>query len=124
MPLSRYLANALLDHTFRGVAYPPPAAVYAGLLSTAPTLADDACTELGSFTRQAVAWSAASARAVRSAAQVAPPEAAAPVGPYVAIGFWDASSGGHLLAWAPVPAQTLAAGQPYYWAAGDLVVVL
>ena len=125
MPFTRYLAAKLLDHVFRGVVYTPPAAIYVGLLSVVPTQTTPG-TELAGpdYARRAATWAAASSHEIRTSAMVVQPEPAAVLGAFVAVGFYDALTGGNLLAYCRVRATTIPAGQATYWSPGQLSAFL
>jgi len=122
---STYLANKVLDHVFRNVAYTPPATVYVALFTAAPTDAGGG-TEVsgGSYGRVALTFSAASAGAIANSIQEAFAEASGSWGTVVAWGIYDASSGGNLLAWNTITNFAVAAGETRFWAIGELSVSL
>lgn len=98
---SDYLENELLDHVFRNAAYTPPAAVYLGLYTASPTDAGGG-TEVsgGGYVRQAITYGdAASGGALTNTAAVSFTASGANFGTIVAVGIFDASSAGNLLAW-------------------------
>lgn len=109
-----YLENKLIDHLFRGQAYTPPATLYVGLFTAAPTDTGGG-TEVagGSYARVGVAASLADFAGTQSAgstaassgtggttsnnAAIAFPAPTAAWGTVVAFGLFDAASGGNLL---------------------------
>ncbi len=103
--ISNFLANALLNHVFRAVAYSPAANVYLTHYSDDPTAADIG-TELSgnAYARIIATWAAAVNGFTETAAQIDWPTAT-PAGQGVA-SYWgtrDALTGGNLLtfgAWA------------------------
>lgn len=71
MAMTDYLANALLDHVFKGAAFSQPANLYVGLSTTAIADAGTGATEpgAGGYTRSNIStfgnfWSAAASRAL------------------------------------------------------------
>lgn len=115
--LSDYLENKIIDWLLRGQTFTPPATVYVGLLTVAPSDAGGG-TEVtgGSYTRVAVASSLANWAGTQSAgsttassgtggttsnnAAVTFPAPTANWGTVVAFGVYDASSAGNLLFYA------------------------
>lgn len=93
-----YLENKLLDHVLRNVSYTAPTTSYVGLFTAAPT--DTASgTEVsgGSYARQVLSVTTASAGIVTSSADVNFPQATASWGTISAIGIFDALTSGNLL---------------------------
>ena len=101
--ISTYLANKLLDHTLRNVAYTPPSTVYLALYTSNPG-AGDTGTEVsgGGYARQVVTFNPASGGQVVNSADVVFPAATASWGTITHIGVRDAATGGNLLYYAPL----------------------
>jgi hypothetical protein len=117
--LTDYLENKVIDWLFRGQAFTPPATVYAGLLTAAPSDAS-AGTEVtgGSYARVAIGCSLANFAGTQGAgttvassgttgttsnnASVTFPAPTGNWGVATHMGFWDAASNGNLLLWAPL----------------------
>ena len=97
MAVSRYLANALLNHTLRNVTYTSPAAVYLALFTTMPATDGTGGVEVagGSYARQAITFGAA-ANGVSSNSAAAT-FSALPAVTLVGVGLFDASTAGNLL---------------------------
>ena len=95
---SHYLDNALLNHVLRNTALSSPAAVYVGLFTVAPT-PSTAGTEVsgGSYARVAATFGAPALGVSTNSAPVAFPMASSGWGTVVAVGIFDALSGGNLL---------------------------
>lgn len=93
-----YLENKLLDHVLRNVSYTAPTTSYVGLFTAAPTDTLSG-TEVsgGSYARQVLSVTTASAGIVTSSADVNFPQATASWGTISAIGIFDALSSGNLL---------------------------
>jgi hypothetical protein len=89
---------AVLNHFLRNVSQTSPATVYAGLLTVAPT-PSTAGTEVsgGSYARVAVTFGAPASGVTSNSAPVNFAAASAPWGTVVAVGIYDALSGGNLL---------------------------
>jgi hypothetical protein len=101
--LSDYAENKLLDHLVGKTSFTMPT-VHVALYTAAPTDAGGG-TQVsgGSYARVATAgadWVAASGGASSNANDITFPTASANWGTVVAVGIFDASSGGNLLAWA------------------------
>ena len=120
--ISTYLANKLLDHTLRNVAYTPPSTVYLALYTSNPG-AGDTGTEVsgGGYARQVVTFNPASAGQVVSSADVVFPVATASWGTITHVGVRDAATGGNLLYYAALSTvKTIAAGDQIKFPAGQL----
>ena len=96
--MSNYLENALINVTLRNTAYTAPTTVYLALYTTDPTDADTG-TEVsgGSYARQSLSVTTASAGIVTSSADVTFPQATANWGTISHIGILDALTSGNLL---------------------------
>ncbi|NBW16051.1 MAG: hypothetical protein EBR82_49520 [Caulobacteraceae bacterium] len=128
---SNYLENKLLDQIFGGVAYSFPASIYIGL---ATTVASDGATftEISgnnyarvAVTRNQTNFPAAVAGAVSNGTAITFPQASGSWGTIVAVGVFDASTAGNLLAWADLTvSKTIASGDTASFAVGDFDVTL
>lgn len=118
---SDYLENAVLDHVFRNTALTSPAAVYLALFTVAPTDAGGG-TEVsgGGYSRQDITFGAASGGAMANTAQVSFTASGANYGTVVAVGIFDAASGGNLLAWDGITSVTVNDGDTLDFDAGDI----
>ena len=96
--LSNYLENKLLDHVLRGTSYTSPTTVYVGLYTSDPQ-DDNSGTEVsgGSYARQVLSVTTASAGIVTSSSDVTFPQATANWGTISHIGILDALTSGNLL---------------------------
>lgn len=96
--LSDYLENKILDHVLRNTSYTSPTTVYVGLFTSDPTDAGSG-TEVsgGSYARQIVSVTTATAGIVTSSADITFPQATASWGTISHIGLLDALSSGNLL---------------------------
>lgn len=109
MPMSTYLANAMLNLTLRGVAFVPPTNVYVSLHTANPGL--DGANEVSSqiwtgYARCetsvgagiAQGFSAAAAKSISNAKQLLFPANNGQSKVTVThFGIWDAANGGHFL---------------------------
>jgi hypothetical protein len=96
--LSNYLENKLLDHVLRNTSYNSPTTVYVGLYTSDPA-DDNSGTEVsgGSYARQIVSVTTATAGIVTSSADVTFPQCTAAWGTVSHIGLLDAVTSGNLL---------------------------
>lgn len=102
---SDYLENEILDHVLGGGDYSRPGTVYVALFTVAPG-DEGGGTEVsgGSYARASVTnnntnWPAASGGVKANGAAIEFPTATADWGTVVAVGIFDASTGGNLLYW-------------------------
>lgn len=124
--LSDYLENVVINHLLRNQAFTPPATVYVGLFTTAPTDAGGGVeVSGGGYARQPVTLAAASGGATSNSADVTFPQATANWGTVVATGLFDASTAGNLLAWANLTtAKTVNTGDVLSFPAGNLTITI
>lgn len=101
--LSNYLENKLLDHVLRNESFTSPTTVYVGLYTSDPG-DDNSGTEVsgGSYARQILNVTTATAGIVTSSADVTFPQATAQWGTISHIGLLDALSSGNLLMHTPL----------------------
>ena len=95
---SNYLEDKILDHVLKNVSYTSPTTVYVGLFTSDPTDAGTG-TEVsgGSYARQVLSVTTASAGIVTSSGDVTFPQATATWGTISHIGILDALTSGNLL---------------------------
>lgn len=127
---SDYLEDALLDHVFGSADYTPPLVLYVALFTAAPTDAGGG-TEVsgGAYARAIVTnnttnFPAASGGSKSNGIEIAFPQATALWGDVVAVGIFDASTGGNMLAWADITSQTVPANATLRIASGALTITL
>jgi hypothetical protein len=138
---TNFLENKLIDWFYRGVAYTPPATLYIGLFTAAPSDTGGG-TEVsgGSYARVGVAasttnWAATNAAGSTAATSsgtsgttsnnvvIAPPTATADWGTVTHFGIFDASTAGNLLIYGALTAsQSIPNGGAYSFAAGALSI--
>jgi|SRR5581483_119363 len=133
---SDYLEDKILGW-MRGSAFPSaPATVYVGLLTAAPgdtgsggSPSDGTEVSGGSYARVAITtttgWNAiatsGTTRHMTNNGAVNFPTPTASWGTVVAVGIWDAASGGNLLFWTAIsPTQTISSGNTVSIASGAL----
>ena len=122
---SDYLENKVLSYVFSGGSFSQPGTKYLALYTTAPTDAGGGTELSGSaYARQSCAFTTTGAQATNSSA-VEWPTATGSWGTVVAVGVFDASSSGNLLAWNNLTAsKTISTGDVFRINAGDLDIDL
>ena len=124
--MSTYLANKLLDHTLKNTSYSPPATVYIGLYTSNPDN-DNSGTEVSgnNYSRTAMAFSSASAKATSNSAAVVSAVASGSWGTVTHFGILDASTSGNLLYYGAFTAsKTITSGEAAYFAAGEIDIAI
>lgn len=122
---SDYLEDAVLDHVFRNTALTSPTNVYLALYTAAPTDAGGGTEVSGSgYAREALTFGAASGGAMSNTAAVSFTASGGNFGDVVAIGIFDASSAGNLLAWDAITTATINDGDTLNFAIGDIDITL
>jgi len=125
---SDYLEDKVLDHVFGGTAYTAPTTLYVALYTVAPTDTGGG-TEVsgGAYARQTAAFtvSGTNPTTASNSAAVEYPTATANYGTVVAVGVFDASSGGNLLAYANLDtSKVVSTGDVFRFNTGDLDITL
>lgn len=125
---SDYLEDKVLDHVFGGTAYTAPSTLYVALYTVAPTDTGGG-TEVsgGAYARQTAAFtvSGTSPTTASNSAAVEYPTATADYGTVVAVGIFDALSGGNLLAYANLDtSKVVSTGDVFRFNTGDLDITL
>ena len=125
---SDYLEDKVLDHVFGGTAYTAPTTLYVALYTVAPTDTGGG-TEVsgGAYARQTAAFtvSGTSPTTASNSAAIEYPTATANYGTVVAVGVFDASSGGNLLAYANLDtSKVVSTGDVFRFNTGDLDITL
>jgi hypothetical protein len=122
---SDYLENKVLSYVFSGGSFSQPGTKYLALYTTAPTDAGGGTELSGSaYARQSCAFTTTGAQATNSSA-VEWPTATGSWGTVVAVGVFDASASGNLLAWNNLTAsKTISTGDVFRINAGDLDIDL
>jgi hypothetical protein len=122
---SDYLENKVLDYVLSGGSFSQPGTKYLALYTTAPTDAGGGTELSGSaYARQSCAFTTTSSASTNSAA-VEWPTATGNWGTIVAVGIFDASTSGNLLAWSTLTSsRTIETGDVFRIPAGDLDVTL
>jgi|TARA_R100000482_G_scaffold108402_2_gene50666 hypothetical protein len=125
---SDYLEDKVLDHVFGGTAYTAPSTLYVALYTVAPTDTGGG-TEVsgGAYARQTAAFtvSGTNPTTASNSAAVEYPTATANYGTVVAVGIFDALSGGNLLAYANLDtSKVVSTGDVFRFNTGDLDITL
>jgi hypothetical protein len=123
---SDYLENNVLDHVLRNVSYSSPTTVYVGLYTSNPTDTNSG-TEVtgGSYARQILSVTTASAGIVTSSADVTFPQATGSWGTISHLGILDALTSGNLLMHTPLTtSKTIDNGDILKISSGNLTVTL
>jgi threonine dehydrogenase-like Zn-dependent dehydrogenase len=124
---SDYLEDKLLKHAFTNTTYTPAANMYVGLYTAAPTDAGGG-TQVsgGSYARVSVAFTVSGTSTLcTNSAAVEFTAATASWGTIVAVGVFDASTAGNLLAWADLTVnKTIDTGDIFRIPTGDLDITL
>lgn len=125
---SDYLEDKVLDHVFGGTAYTAPTTLYVALYTVAPTDTGGG-TEVsgGAYARQTAAFTVTGTNptTASNSAAIEYPTATANYGTVVAVGVFDASSGGNLLAYANLDtSKVVSTGDVFRFNTGDLDITL
>ena len=125
---SDYLEDKVLDHVFGGNAYTAPTTLYVALYTVAPTDTGGG-TEVsgGGYVRKTAAFtvSGTNPTTASNSAAVEYPTATANYGTVVAVGIFDALSGGNLLAYANLDtSKVVSTGDVFRFNTGDLDITL
>jgi hypothetical protein len=125
---SDYLEDKVLEHVFGGNAYSAPSTLYVALYTSAPSDTGGG-TEVsgGGYVRKTSTFnvSGTNPTTASNAGAIEYPTATANYGTVVAVGIFDASSSGNLLAYANLSAsKVVSTGDVFRFNTGDLDVTL
>jgi|TARA_B100001939_G_C16891407_1_gene595584 hypothetical protein len=125
---SDYLEDKVLDHVFGGSAYTAPSTLYVALYTVAPSDTGGG-TEVsgGAYARQTATFSVSGTNPTTASntAAIEYPTATADYGTVVAVGVFDASSSGNLLAYANLStSKVVSSGDIFRFNTGDLDITL
>ena len=125
---SDYLEDKVLEHVFGGNAYSAPSTLYVALYTVAPSDTGGG-TEVsgGGYVRKTATFnvSGTNPTTASNTAAIEYPTATANYGTVVAVGIFDASSSGNLLAYANLTAsKVVSTGDVFRFNTGDLDVTL
>jgi hypothetical protein len=126
MSFSNFLELEILDHVFRNSAYTAPSTIYVALFTSAPNDAGGGTEVSGNgYARQSMAFSAASSGSIANSGSVEFPTATGDQGTIVAMGLFDASSSGNLLAYGSLTAnKTVSSGDVFRFNASSVTISL
>jgi hypothetical protein len=122
---SDYLENKVVGHVFGGSAYTAPATLYVALYTSAPSDTGGG-TEVsgGAYARQTAAFTVTNDTASNTSA-IEYPTATANYGTVVAVGVFDASSSGNLLAYGNLTtSKTVSTGDVFRFNAGAIDITV
>lgn len=122
---SDYLENKVVGHVFGGSAYTAPATLYVALYTSAPSDTGGG-TEVsgGAYARQTAAFTVTNDTASNTSA-IEYPTATANYGTVVAVGIFDASSSGNLLAYGNLTtSKTVSTGDVFRFNAGAIDITV
>jgi len=122
---SDYLENKVVGHVFGGSAYTAPATLYVALYTSAPSDTGGG-TEVsgGAYARQTAAFTISADTASNTSA-IEYPTATADYGTVVAVGVFDASSSGNLLAYGNLTtSKTVSNGDVFRFNAGAIDITV
>lgn len=125
---SDYLEDKVLDHVFGGNAYTAPSTLYVALYTVAPTDTGGG-TEVsgGGYVRKTSTFNVTGTNptTASNAGAIEYPTATANYGTVVAVGIFDASSSGNLLAYANLTtSKVVSTGDVFRFNTGDLDITL
>ena len=122
---SNYLENKVVGHVFGGAAYTAPSTLYVALYTSAPSDTGGG-TEVsgGAYVRKAAAFTISADTASNTSA-IEYPTATANYGTVVAVGVFDASSSGNLLAYGNLTtSKTVSTGDVFRFNAGAIDITV
>jgi len=122
---SDYLENKVVGHVFGGSAYTAPSTLYVALYTSAPSDTGGG-TEVsgGAYARQTAAFTVTNDTASNTSA-IEYPTATANYGTVVAVGIFDASSSGNLLAYGNLTtSKTVSTGDVFRFNAGAIDITV
>ncbi len=125
---SDYLEDKGLNHVFGGNAFTAPSTLHVALYTVAPTDTGGG-TEVsgGGYTRKTATFTVSGTNPTQASntAAIEYPTATANYGTVVAVGIFDASSSGNLLAYANLTSsKVVSTGDVFRFNAGDLDITL
>ena len=126
MSFSNFLELEVLDHVFRNSAYTAPSTIHVALFTVAPSDTGGGTEVSGNgYARQSMAFSAASSGSISNSGSVEFPTATGDQGTIVAMGLFDASSGGNLLAFGSLTSnKTVSNGDVFRFNASSVTISL
>lgn len=120
-----YLEDKILRHVFANTSYTPPATIYVGLFTVAPTDTGGGTEVSGtSYARQSGTFTVSgTGTTATNSANIEYPAAGSAWGTVVAVALFDASTGGNMLAWADLASsRVIASGDVFRIPASGLTI--
>lgn len=120
-----YLEDKVLRHVFTNTTYTPPATIYVGLFTVAPTDTGGGTEVSGTnYARQSAAFSVSgTGTTATNSANIEYPAAGSAWGTVVAVALFDASTAGNMLAWADlISSRSITAGDIFRIPASGLTI--
>lgn len=126
MSFSNFLELEVLDHVFKNSAYTAPSTIYVALFTSAPNDAGGGTEVSGNgYARQSMAFGTASSGSISNSSSVEFPTATGDQGTIVAMGLFDASSSGNLLAYGSLTSnKTVSSGDVFRFNASSVTISL
>jgi hypothetical protein len=122
---SDYLEDAVLNYVFRNTGTPTSTNVYLALYTVTPSDAGGGTEVTGSgYARQLTAFDASSGGATTNTVAESFTASGGAFGTVVAVGIFDALTGGNLLAWDGITSTTIADGDTLVFPIGDVDISL
>jgi hypothetical protein len=122
---SDYLEDAVLNYVFRNTGTPTTTTVYLGLYNVTPSDTGGGTEVTGSgYARQATAFGASSAGAINNTTAKVFTASGGSYGTVVAVGIFDAVTGGNLLAWDNITTSIITDGDTLTFPIGDINISL
>jgi len=130
MSVTYFSSNKVLDYNFGITSYTPPSTLYFALSTTAPDISGSSFTEpsSGAYARVGLLnnktnWGTASSGTLTNSTAVTFAESTASWGTIVAVGIFDALTGGNLLWYDSLsPSRTVASATTVLFAIGSITV--
>lgn len=120
-----YLEDKILKHVFTNTTYTPPATIYVGLFTVAPSDTGGGTEVSGTaYARQSAAFSVSgTGTTATNTANIDYPTAGSAWGTIVAVALFDASTSGNMLAWSDLTSsRTIASGDVFRIPASGLTI--
>jgi hypothetical protein len=122
---SDYLEDAVLNYVFRNTGTPTSTNVYLALYTATPSDTGGGTEVTGSgYARQLTAFDASSGGAITNSAAETFTASGGSYGAVVAIGIFDALTGGNLLAWDGITSATITDGDTLTFPIGNIDISL
>jgi len=122
---TNYLEDAVLNYVFRNTGTPTSTTVHLALFTATPSDAGGGTEVSGNgYSRQAVAFSASSGGSITNTSAETFTASGGSFGTVVAIGIFDAATGGNMLAWDGITSAVVANGDTITFPIGGVDISL